>query len=101
MSLTHGTLARPGAFCARDSVGANSAAGRVALVTDRYRGLGRAKLLAFVAAVRYVLSTVDLVPELFLPLIGLGDDVVVVLGLAALLLIETERYLRYTRDAGQ
>lgn len=70
-------------------------------VTGRYRGLGRTKLVAFMVGVAYVLSPIDFVPELLIPLVGLGDDVVVALLLAGSLLGETERYLRYKRTSGQ
>lgn len=69
-------------------------------VSGRYPGLSKAKLAAFAVAVAYLLSPVDFVPELLVPLLGLGDDVVVALLLAGSLLTETERYLRFTRAGG-
>jgi uncharacterized membrane protein YkvA (DUF1232 family) len=70
-------------------------------VTGRYPGLGRTKLIAFMVGVAYVLSPIDFVPELLIPFVGLGDDVVVALVLAGSLLAETERYLQYKRTSGQ
>jgi uncharacterized membrane protein YkvA (DUF1232 family) len=70
----------------------------IGAVTGRYRQLGRGKLALFVLAIAYLISPVDLVPELFLPLIGLGDDVVVALWLGGAFLVETERYLAWQRE---
>jgi uncharacterized membrane protein YkvA (DUF1232 family) len=46
----------------------------------------------------YVVSPVDLVPELLVPLIGLGDDALVIGWIAASLINETESFLRWERD---
>jgi uncharacterized membrane protein YkvA (DUF1232 family) len=48
-----------------------------------------------VLAVAYLVSPVDVLPELFLNVFGLGDDAVVVLWLAGVFLGETERYLSW------
>ncbi|MFN2497158.1 MAG: hypothetical protein ABR608_14860 [Pseudonocardiaceae bacterium] len=39
----------------------------------------------------------DVLPELVLPLLGLGDDVIVALWLAGTFFDETERFLRWER----
>jgi uncharacterized membrane protein YkvA (DUF1232 family) len=59
----------------------------------RYHGLTRGRLALMAVAVVYIVSPIDLVPELFLPLIGLIDDAVVVAWLAGAVLLETERFL--------
>lgn len=66
-------------------------------VQGRYPGLSRLRLIGIVLALLYVLSPVDLLPELVLPLLGLGDDALVVLWLAGTFFDETERYLRWER----
>ena len=44
------------------------------------------------------MSPVDLVPELFVPLLGLVDDAFVLAWLAGTVLLETERYLAWEQD---
>lgn len=61
----------------------------------RYRGTTRGRLVAMALALAYVLSPIDLVPELFVPLLGLVDDAFVVAWLAGSVLLETERYLEW------
>lgn len=62
-----------------------------------YRGSTRGRLLMIAAAVAYVVSPIDLVPEAFLSVLGLADDAVVVSWLAAAFINETEGYLRWER----
>ena len=69
-------------------------------VLGRYRGTTRTRLLMMALAVAYVLSPVDLVPELFVPLLGLVDDAFVVAWLAGSVLLETERFLDWEQDQG-
>ncbi|HEX2300470.1 MAG TPA: YkvA family protein [Pseudonocardiaceae bacterium] len=66
----------------------------------RYPGLGGLRLAGIVLALLYLLSPVDVLPELFLPLLGLGDDALVALWLAGTFFDETERYLRWERTGG-
>lgn len=68
-----------------------------AAVTGRYPGLGRGRLLGLALAVAYVVSPVDVVPELLLSLLGLGDDALVGLFLAGSFLDETDRFVRWER----
>jgi uncharacterized membrane protein YkvA (DUF1232 family) len=67
--------------------------------SGRYPELGRGRLALVVLALAYLVSPVDLVPELFLSLLGLGDDAVVALWLGGTFLVETERYLHWERGA--
>jgi len=51
-----------------------------------------------VAAVLYVVSPIDLVPELFVPILGLGDDALVIGWIATTVINETESFLGWERD---
>ena len=62
-----------------------------------YAGTTRGRLAAISAALLYVVSPFDLVPEAVLPLIGLADDAVVLAWVAGALLSETDSYLRWER----
>ena len=68
-----------------------------ATVTGRYRGVGLGRLAALGAGALYVVSPVDLMPEIILPLIGLGDDLVVLTFVVSGLLVETERFIAWER----
>ncbi|HZY00362.1 MAG TPA: YkvA family protein [Dermatophilaceae bacterium] len=63
-----------------------------------YSGTSRGRLFAILGALLYVISPVDLVPELFLPFIGLGDDALVISWIAVSLINETESFLHWERD---
>lgn len=65
--------------------------------TGRYPHLGKGRVALVVLAVVYVLSPVDLVPELVLPLLGLGDDAVVLTWALGALLAETATFLDWER----
>jgi Protein of unknown function (DUF1232) len=69
-------------------------------VSGRYPQLGRGRLALVVLALAYLVSPVDLVPEMVLGLFGLGDDAVVALWLGGTFLVETERFLRWERALG-
>ena len=60
---------------------------------------GGMRLALMTAATIYVVSPFDFVPELFLAIFGLIDDVVVVTWLAGSVLAETERFLAW--EAGR
>jgi uncharacterized membrane protein YkvA (DUF1232 family) len=70
-----------------------------ATLDGRYAGttVGRLGLLA--AAVGYVVSPVDLLPEAFLPVLGAADDAVVISWALKTLVEETDRFLAW--EAGQ
>jgi len=65
----------------------------IASLRGTYGGLSRGRLALMGFAVVYVLSPLDLVPELALTLIGLGDDVFVLGWLVGTVLDETEQFL--------
>lgn len=62
-----------------------------------YAGATRGRLLLIAAAVAYVISPFDLVPEAFLTVFGLADDAFVVSWVAAALINETEAFLAWER----
>jgi uncharacterized membrane protein YkvA (DUF1232 family) len=64
-----------------------------ATLRGRYDGLGR--LLMIIAAMVYVVSPFDLIPEAFFLLFGLADDMIVVGWIAGALISETDRYLMW------
>lgn len=66
----------------------------------RYEGISISRMLMYVLAVAYVASPVDLVPELFVPVLGLADDVGVAVWLVTGLMGESERYLQWERRDG-
>jgi uncharacterized membrane protein YkvA (DUF1232 family) len=68
-----------------------------AALRGQYPGLGRGRLALFAVAVAYIVSPVDVMPEILLTVLGLGDDAVVALWLAGSFLDETERYLDWER----
>lgn len=68
-------------------------------LTGRYPE-SRGRLALLVLAIAYLVSPVDLVPELLLGVLGLGDDAVVALWLGGAFLAETERYLEWERSGG-
>jgi uncharacterized membrane protein YkvA (DUF1232 family) len=70
-----------------------------ATLRGRYDGKGR--LAAMVLASAYIISPIDLVPEAFLLLVGLVDDVAVAVWLAGAVLSETDRFLEWERRRAQ
>ena len=62
-----------------------------------YGGMGKARLLAMVAALVYIVSPVDVIPESLFMVLGLGDDAVVLSWLAGAVLAETEAFMRWER----
>lgn len=66
-----------------------------ARMRGQYRELSTSKIVLLLAALAYIISPIDLVPELFIPLFGAADDVGVAVWLTAILLGETERFLHW------
>jgi uncharacterized membrane protein YkvA (DUF1232 family) len=69
-----------------------------ATTTGAYDGTSGRRLLALAGALLYVVSPVDLVPELLLPFLGLADDALVITWVATSLINETESFLRWERE---
>lgn len=72
-----------------------------AAARGRYRGLSRGRLALYAVAVVYILSPVDVMPELVLTLLGLGDDTVAALWLVGSFLDETDRFVQWERTGDQ
>ncbi|MBX9391714.1 YkvA family protein [Streptomonospora nanhaiensis] len=68
-----------------------------ARIRGHYDGLSGSRLLLYVLGVVYVASPIDLVPEFFVPFLGLADDVGVAVWLATSLMAESERFLHWER----
>jgi len=97
LAIAFRTATRPGT----PGVGARLAAlPRLVWATVRgeYVGTSRARLVGIAGALVYVISPVDLLPEIVLPIIGLGDDALVISWIAAALINETESFLGWERD---
>jgi uncharacterized membrane protein YkvA (DUF1232 family) len=68
-----------------------------ATLTGRYPGMSRSRLAVMLLGVGYVISPVDVMPELLLTVFGLGDDALVVAWLAGTLLAETDAFITWER----
>lgn len=66
--------------------------------SGRYPFLDKSRLGMMLLGVLYVVSPVDLVPEAIVPLLGLGDDAVVVSWLVGSLMAETGAFLQWERE---
>lgn len=66
-------------------------------VTGAYDGMGKGRLGMVALALVYIVSPVDVMPELVMTLLGLGDDAIVAMWLAGTFLDETERYLDHRK----
>jgi uncharacterized membrane protein YkvA (DUF1232 family) len=66
-----------------------------ATVTGRYRGMGAGRLALLALGAVYVVSPVDLIPELLIPVLGLGDDLFVLTFVLSGLMAETEQFLAW------
>lgn len=69
-----------------------------ATVRGDYSGTTKSKLFLLAAAVVYVVSPLDLVPEAFFTIFGLGDDAMVISWIAATFINETESFLAWERE---
>ena len=72
-----------------------------ATLRGEYAGVTFGRLALIAGAVGYVVSPVDLVPELFLPILGLVDDAFVLSWIAAQLVTQTEDFLAWERAKEQ
>lgn len=91
--------ARPGGPTISERVGAVPRLVRASL-TGTYKGVTRARLALVAAAVAYVVSPVDLLPELVLPVVGLADDALVISWAVRAFLEETDRFLAWESGQG-
>lgn len=65
--------------------------------TGRYPHLDRARMLLVVVAIVLVISPIDLIPELVVPLLGLGDDVVMIAWAVGAVLAEIDAFAAWER----
>ncbi|MGC5330778.1 YkvA family protein [Micromonospora sp. CNZ303] len=68
---------------------------RMIRATTRGEYDGGLRLALMTAATAYIVSPVDLIPEIPLAIFGLADDAVMVTWLAGSVLAETERFLEW------
>lgn len=68
-----------------------------ATFSGQFRGVSKGQLLTMVAALVYVVSPIDLVPEGIFAILGIADDAMLVGWLAASLINHTEEYLAWER----
>jgi uncharacterized membrane protein YkvA (DUF1232 family) len=68
-------------------------------LTGRYDGFGR--LVLVIGAAAYIVSPLDLLPELVMGPFGLADDAVIATWLAGAVLAETERFMAWERGDPQ
>lgn len=71
-----------------------------AALDGTYHGISRSRLALVAAALAYVVSPVDLVPESVLPVIGLADDALVISWVVRTFVEETDRYLAWEMGQG-
>jgi uncharacterized membrane protein YkvA (DUF1232 family) len=71
-----------------------------ATMEGRYHGTSRSRLALVAAAVAYVVSPVDLLPELALPVVGVADDALVISWVVRTFVEETDRYLAWEMGQG-
>lgn len=68
------------------------------IMLGEYHGTTRARLGTVAMGVVYVVSPIDLVPEMFLPFVGLADDALVLGWVVRRVLGETGDFLRWERS---
>lgn len=69
-----------------------------AVATRKYTGVAGSQLLMMLAAVGYVVSPVDLMPEAFMLLAGLGDDALVIGWLSVAVINATDDFLDWEKN---
>jgi uncharacterized membrane protein YkvA (DUF1232 family) len=69
-----------------------------ATVSGSYTDLGRGRIALIALALAYLVSPVDLVPEVVLAVLGLTDDALVAMWLGGVFLAETGRFLEWERS---
>lgn len=71
-----------------------------ATLDGSYAGTTKRRLALVVAAVAYVISPVDLLPEALLPVVGIADDALVISWAIRAFLEETDRFLAWELGQG-
>lgn len=93
------TATRPGSAGLGERLGALPRLVR-ATVRGEYHGTTRARLFMIAAAVAYIVSPIDVMPEALFSVLGLVDDAVLASWIAASLVNETEAFLAWERAPG-
>ncbi len=70
-----------------------------AIMTKKYSGVAGSQLMMMLAAVGYVVSPIDLMPEAFMLLAGLGDDALVIGWLSVAVINATDDFLDWEKNA--
>jgi uncharacterized membrane protein YkvA (DUF1232 family) len=68
-------------------------------LSGEYVGVSKGRLALMLAATGYLIAPIDVLPELFLPVLGLADDALVLSWLATRLVEETEAFLEWEKAA--
>lgn len=89
---------RPGGPSMGERAGAVPRMVRATLSGD-YVGVSKGRLALMLAATGYLIAPIDVLPELFLPVLGLADDALVLSWLATRLVEETEAFLEWEKAA--
>ena len=72
-----------------------------AITRGEYRGTTFGHVAMLAAAVFYIVSPLDFMPEALFGVLGLTDDAVVVTWLVAALVNDTEDFIQWERSGGQ
>jgi len=72
-----------------------------AIARGEYRGTTFGHVAMLAAAVVYIMSPLDFMPEALFSVFGLGDDAIVVTWLVAALVNDTEAFLAWERSGGR
>ena len=70
-------------------------------LSGRYPGLAKSRILLAVFGLLYIVSPVDLVPEVFFSIFGLGDDALVAAWVVGAVLGETDAFLRWEAEGSR
>jgi uncharacterized membrane protein YkvA (DUF1232 family) len=70
-------------------------------LTGRYPGLSKSRIVLAALGVLYIVSPVDLMPELLFSVFGLGDDAFVAAWVAGAVLGETDAFLRWEAEVSR
>ena len=68
--------------------------------TGRYPHLGKRRIVLVLFALAFLISPVDRIPEILLPLLGFADDAVLVAWIAGTILAETGTFLEWESHLG-
>ncbi len=90
------SASRPGAPGVAERLAALPRMAR-AILSKRYTGVDTSMLVMMLAAVGYIVSPIDLMPEAVLFLAGIGDDALVVGWLAVTIINATDDFLDWER----